>query len=166
MEFKEFSKKNLKRCQHPDGFNHPLHSWTRAEWFQAVLGELGEAANVAKKIKRIEQGIPGNDPDLTLDELNAQLAEEIADTFIYLDLLAQSQGIDLEEAVMSKFNQKSAEIGYTEPKTKDYPSFSPAQQKICNHDFSRGFFCTKCGISCRAAHLAMSDQNKQENPDN
>ena len=157
MEFKEFSKKNLKRCQHPDGFNHPLHSWTRAEWFQAVLGELGEAANVAKKIKRIEQGIPGNDPDLTLDELNAQLAEEIADTFIYLDLLAQSQGIDLEEAVMSKFNQKSAEIGYT--------------VSLCVHDFSRGFICTKCGMSIRMYRLqarekaaAMSEQNKRETP--
>jgi NTP pyrophosphatase (non-canonical NTP hydrolase) len=76
----------------------------------AVAGELGEAANVAKKLNRVRDGIPGNVE--TPDQLRASLADEIADTFIYLDLLAQSQGIVLEEAVLDKFQRTSKKIGY------------------------------------------------------
>ncbi|MGB0903188.1 hypothetical protein, partial [Halocynthiibacter sp.] len=72
--------------------------------------ELGEAANIAKKLNRVRDGITGNKE--TPEELRQKLAGEIADTFIYLDLLAQSQGIDLEDAVIRTFNAKSEEIGY------------------------------------------------------
>jgi hypothetical protein len=41
------------------------------------------------------------------------LADEIADTFIYLDLLAQSQGWDLANIVQNKWNKTSKKIGYT-----------------------------------------------------
>ena len=81
-----------------------------SEWFTATMGELGEAANVAKKLNRVRDGIPGNSE--SPDELQAKLAEELADTFIYLDLIAQSQGINLEEAVIEKFNKTSEKIGY------------------------------------------------------
>jgi NTP pyrophosphatase (non-canonical NTP hydrolase) len=40
------------------------------------------------------------------------LADEIADAFIYLDLMAQSQGIVLQDAVLDKFQRTSAKIGY------------------------------------------------------
>lgn len=65
---------------------------------------------MAKKLNRVRDGIPGNAE--TPEQLRAALADEIADTFIYLDLLAQSQGIDLETAVIDKFNRTSAKIGY------------------------------------------------------
>ena len=146
MTFDGFSKTNRRRCESPDGFNHSLASWSRADWLTATLGELGEAANVAKKLKRIADGVPGNplvrvcpvcgtswrhdhvrvekcscgceigdvkptpDPALAA-ELRDQLRDEIADTFIYLDLLAQSQGIDLGEAVRNKFNRTSDKLG-------------------------------------------------------
>lgn len=42
----------------------------------------------------------------------AKLADEIADTFIYLDLLAQRAGIKLSEAVPAKFDKTSAKRGY------------------------------------------------------
>lgn len=76
----------------------------------ATMGELGEAANVAKKLNRVRDGIKGNDE--TLEELSAMLADEIADTFIYLDLLSQSQGINIQDAVLAKFKKTSAKIGY------------------------------------------------------
>jgi NTP pyrophosphatase (non-canonical NTP hydrolase) len=76
----------------------------------ATLGELGEAANIAKKLNRVRDGIPGNAE--TEDQLRAALADEIADAFIYLDLMAQSQGVDLENAVIDKFERTSVKIGY------------------------------------------------------
>ena len=74
------------------------------------MGELGEAANVAKKLNRVRDGIPGNEE--TPDQLREELQNELADTFIYLDLLAQSVGVDLSEAVPRVFDAKSEKIGY------------------------------------------------------
>jgi NTP pyrophosphatase (non-canonical NTP hydrolase) len=111
MQMKDFSVFNRRRCESKNGFNHELNSWSMSDWFTATMGELGEAANVAKKLNRERDGIPGNG-DLTADDLKEQLAEELADTFIYLDLLAQAAGIDLQEAVIAKFNKTSEKIGY------------------------------------------------------
>lgn len=112
MQFKAFSALNLRRCESSNGFNHLLGSWSLSDWFTATLGELGEAANIAKKLNRVRDGIPGNTE--TPDELRQELADEIADTFIYLDLLAQSAGVNLEDAVIDKFNRTSAKVGFAE----------------------------------------------------
>lgn len=48
---KSFSERNRTRCEAPDGFNHELNSWSLSDWFTATMGELGEAANLAKKLK-------------------------------------------------------------------------------------------------------------------
>jgi NTP pyrophosphatase (non-canonical NTP hydrolase) len=110
MLFKDFSVLNRRRCEAPTGFNHQLNSWSLSDWFTATMGELGEAANIAKKLNRVRDGIPGNKE--TPEELQAGLAEEIADVFIYLDLLAQAAGVDLEDAVVAKFQKTSEKIGY------------------------------------------------------
>jgi NTP pyrophosphatase (non-canonical NTP hydrolase) len=108
--FKEFSKANRDRCESVLGFNHPLNSWSTSDWFTACMGELGEAANIAKKLNRVRDGIPGNKE--TKEELEAKLRREIADTFIYLDLLSQSVGMNVMDEVIAVFNKKSKEIGY------------------------------------------------------
>ena len=110
MDFSDFSAMNRRRCESTRGFNHKSGDWSLSDWMTATLGELGEAANVAKKLNRERDGIPGNVE--TLGQLRQNLADEIADTFIYLDLLAQSQGIVLENAVLDKFNRTSVKIGY------------------------------------------------------
>lgn len=110
MNLDEFDKLNRERCEAADGFNHKLDSWSLSDWFTATLGELGEAANVAKKLNRVRDGIPGNKE--TADELRAKLGRELADAFIYLSLLAQSAGVRLSDAVPATFNAKSKEIGY------------------------------------------------------
>ena len=109
MEFKYFSEKNRQRCESPDGFRHSIDSWSLSDWMTAIMGELGEAANVAKKLNRIRDGIPGNKE--TSDELRSKLAHELADTFIYLDLTFQSIGFDLATMVTKVFNAKSEQIG-------------------------------------------------------
>lgn len=109
LSMHDFAVYNRRRCEGADGFHHQLKSWSLSDWITAIVGELGEAANVAKKLNRVRDGIPGNVQ--TEAELRGMLRREIADTFIYLDLLAQSQGFDLGEAVRDTFNAKSDEIG-------------------------------------------------------
>lgn len=109
MRFEEFSAINRLRCESPDGFSHALNSWSTSDWFTAVLGELGEAANVAKKLNRYRDGIPGNKEHA--DALRDKLRHELGDTFVYLDLLAQSLGLSIGAAAVEVFNAKSDEIG-------------------------------------------------------
>lgn len=109
MDMASFSKINKLRCEHETGFNHKLESWSLSDWMTATTGELGEAANVIKKLNRIRDDVRGNKQSES--EYKAHLARELADTFVYLDLLAQRAGIDLEESVIEVFNAKSMELG-------------------------------------------------------
>jgi NTP pyrophosphatase (non-canonical NTP hydrolase) len=75
-----------------------------------MAGEAGELCNVVKKLNRERDGLPGN--RLTADELRAELRKEIADVYLYLDLLAQREGIDMAEAIREKFNEVSEKNGF------------------------------------------------------
>ena len=110
FDMRKFSAENFKRCTARNGFNHPLSGWSLSDWMVATLGELGEASNVLKKLNRVRDGIVGNAE--TPDELRAALADELADTFIYLDLLCQAAEIDLPSAIRVKFDRTSQKIGY------------------------------------------------------
>lgn len=79
----------------------PGSDWSLGEWMCALTGEVGEAANVIKKIRR---------GDVTLDEVREDLASELADIQIYLDLLAFQCDIDLGAATITKFNQVSLRV--------------------------------------------------------
>lgn len=109
MQFSVFSATNKVRCESPRGFNHSLESWSLSDWLTATMGELGEAANIAKKLNRVRDGIPGN-TESEEEELRIAFRKEIADVFIYLDLLAQSQGFSIEEVVREKFNATSDKL--------------------------------------------------------
>lgn len=109
---RDFSVRNRRRCESAKGFNHKLNDWTASDWMVAITGELGEAANLIKKLNRVRDGIPGNkEPEQLLRD---KLQTELADVYIYLDLFCQSQGIDLAKAVEATFYVKSLEIGYLE----------------------------------------------------
>lgn len=110
FDMRNFSAENLARCQSPNGFNHPLASWSLSDWMTATVGELGEAANVLKKLNRVRDNVPGNKE--TPEQLQSVFADELADAFIYLDLLAQAAGIDFPAAIRSKFDRTSSKIGY------------------------------------------------------
>lgn len=70
-----------------------------------LAGEVGEACNVAKKLERERLGIAGSRDTVE------HLAQELADVVICADLLAMSEGIDLDEAVRTKFNATSEKVG-------------------------------------------------------
>lgn len=111
MNLRSFSALNLARCNrwHPLGIN----SWSLSDWATATAGELGEACNLIKKLNRARDGLTGNG-SAGVDELRANLAAELADTAIYLDLLAQAAGVDLSDAIASKFNAVSERNGFPE----------------------------------------------------
>lgn len=92
-------------------------NWSGLEWAGALCGEAGEAANIAKKLRRVELELEGNaysEHPLKIDELVERLAGECADTFLYLCLLASRYEIDLHDAIVQKFNEKSIEMGFPE----------------------------------------------------
>jgi NTP pyrophosphatase (non-canonical NTP hydrolase) len=101
LSLEQFHAMNVRRCE--EGFGHRSNDhegWTANDWMTAVVGELGELANLLKKRRRGEE-IP--------DDL---IRDEWADTFAYLDLLAEHLGFDPMAAVLSKFDRVSERIGW------------------------------------------------------
>ena len=87
--------------------------WSVAEWLQALVGELGEFANVRKKYIR---------GDLTYEEYIGMAEKGLADVQTYLDILAfraadtkdgkaHDYGFDLGQITRLKFNEVSARVG-------------------------------------------------------
>lgn len=107
-----FSTMNLERCTSPQGFNRSLDSWSLSDWMVALGGEVGEAMNVVNKLNRIRDGIPANKEHETEEYLKTELADELSDAFIYLDLIFQAVGIDQMQAVVAKFNKTSEKINW------------------------------------------------------
>lgn len=113
--------------------------WDKRDWALAQTGEtgellgsvlrlfsllmkLGESAgeinNAMKKMRRVETGAPnintaGRDI-VHLEALRAKVAQEVADSILYMPQLCDSLGIDFEEAIRYTFNQKSVEYGFPE----------------------------------------------------
>lgn len=76
--------------------------WSPAQWLQAVVGEIGEYANLRKKFER---------GDVDRETFQREAADELADVVTYLDILAMQLGIDLGVATISKFNRISERVG-------------------------------------------------------
>lgn len=101
-----FKNKHGEPAHSPDGSD-----WSPAQWLQAVIGELGELANMRKKYER---------GDVSHAEFVACAAKELADVLTYLDLLAMricdtrngiaQKGINLSDATIEKFNEVSARV--------------------------------------------------------
>lgn len=112
LTFRELTEKSLSRrnrWHHADTI-----PWTGADWSNAMCGEAGEAANIVKKLRRHETGMPDV---LTETELRQKLADELGDVVAYLVLLANHYDIDLGVAVAQKFNRVSHREGYPEQLT-------------------------------------------------
>lgn len=97
----------LGQLSHPQDSTPP---WSIAEWTNAICGEAGEAANIAKKLRR------GDFLTCELSGAHLTLGKELADVVIYTDITAQQIGLDLGELVRSKFNEVSDRIGESEIK--------------------------------------------------
>lgn len=101
LSFRTLREANVKRLASAKYKNCEAR-WEPAHWMQATVGELGELANLLKKVDR---------GDFTLDAARADIAKELADVQTYLDILALKVGVDLGRATIDKFNEVSARIG-------------------------------------------------------
>lgn len=116
LTFKQLREANLARALrwHKGG----LESWSVSDWATAMMGEAGEACNAIKKLRRIQDEIQNlSEPERQLNTVREAIqviAFELADTMIYLDLLAQRVGVELECAVVYKFNEVSEKYGFPE----------------------------------------------------
>jgi len=95
LSFADLAQANLGRCETS---YHPLDDWSPCDWMTAVTGEVGELASLLKNRRRGD------------NVLDSDLAFELADVVIYVDLLAQRLGIDLGRAVRVKFNVVSERV--------------------------------------------------------
>lgn len=77
--------------------------WSLASWSNATLGELGEAANLVKKLQR---------GDMTLEAARAAIGDEIADAMTYLDIFAAQAGVDLGREICLRHVGHADRIGY------------------------------------------------------
>lgn len=107
-QLREANSTRVKRWHGPDS-----EPWTGSDWSNAMCGEAGETANVVKKLRRHETRAV-NEGDPPYEALLSDLGDEIADTIIYLDLLALHYGIELWPAIVAKFNRTSAKYGFSE----------------------------------------------------
>lgn len=109
LTFSSFREANTERCE--ESF-HPLDDWTPMDWVAATAGEVGELANLIKKIRR---RVPTNASGCFRDVMSAAekqaIADEIGDVVAYLDLTAASLGISMEKATIDKFNEVTAKVG-------------------------------------------------------
>ena len=61
-----------------------------------LLGELGEFANILKKVTR---------GDFSLEDVKSDLDEELVDAFIYLIKISNQFNVDLEEGYLNKLEK-------------------------------------------------------------
>jgi NTP pyrophosphatase (non-canonical NTP hydrolase) len=118
LTFSELQSINVARCAKW----HTGRPWSIAEWTNALAGEAGEVANIAKKILRYECGMIGNVKAPTkesADELRVMLARELADVVLYASLIADQLHVDLGEVIIGVFNDKSDQLGFPERLASD-----------------------------------------------
>lgn len=96
LTFAELREANVARCN--DVF-HKFEDWSHNDWAVALTGEVGELCNLLKKARRGEK--------IKIMDM----ASELADIMIYLDLLAASLEVDLAREVILKFNEVSDKRG-------------------------------------------------------
>lgn len=112
LTFQALRMANLQRLPvFKNKLGEPAHTcadgsdWKLSAWSNATLGELGELANIIKKLER------GDLADKKGQEIIDLLAGELADVAIYLDILAYRCGVNLGDAVRAKFNEVSVRVG-------------------------------------------------------
>ena len=96
LTFQRFHEVNVARSK--ADVKHSK-SWIPLSWGGALAGEVGELCNFLKKMSRGDK-IP-----------KKKLAYEIADIHTYLSLLADQLDIDVEHAIIEKFNIVSKRWG-------------------------------------------------------
>lgn len=143
LTFEALRRANASRAPRWHTSDAGMMEWTVGDWFMAMAGEVGEGAdellplmfmafvgkvgqlgNMAKKYRRVQEGIANksDDPERQIDATNAlsKMFDEIADVQIYLDLFALrlrevlNYPEDVGDHVERVFNRTSEKYGFPE----------------------------------------------------
>lgn len=109
----EISLKSLQQFQENFDRSHrgrvPFFEELSSESIEALehsvvclVGEVGEFANIVKKVRR---------GDFEYDAVSPDLAEELSDVFAYTLKLANMMGIDLSDAYLAKMEKNKQKFG-------------------------------------------------------
>jgi NTP pyrophosphatase (non-canonical NTP hydrolase) len=107
LTFRKLREANLARISN-DKYVKCQTEWTTAHWLQALVGEIGELANILKKVDR---GDYDGMSRVALLALAKDVSYELADIQTYLDILALKLEVDLGAATIEKFNIVSERVG-------------------------------------------------------
>lgn len=117
LTLKKLTDVNYKRCRKWHK-SEDLSDWSISDWACAMAGEAGEVCNAVKKLNRLRDNLPSkNEPNRQIssyEEAKSKIGEEIADTVLYLNLLAIRLGLDFETEIINKFNSVSKKYGFSE----------------------------------------------------
>lgn len=91
----DLRRANPERCK---AFGHSVQDMDITFWATALAGETGELCNLIKKMRRGDR------------ILLTEVEKEAADVVIYLDLLCAHLNIDLQAAIVQKFNEVSDRV--------------------------------------------------------
>lgn len=92
LTFEEFHRLNVYRST--EDVKHS-NDWSDMEWGCALSGEVGELCNYLKKRRRGDK------------IAKEALSHEVCDIITYLSLLCHKIDIDMEDAIVGKFNKVS-----------------------------------------------------------
>lgn len=140
LTFAELRAKNLQRLPKFKNSKGKLahdesdgSDWTPAQWLQATLGELGEYANIRKKYER---------GDMDVNDFTRAASDELADVITYLDILAYQVHVNLNDAVIRKFNATSKRAGCPEIQLCTPADCACSDLRRVNENL---WVCTTCG---------------------
>ena len=116
ISFNAFAKINMER--HKDWPTEPhvsVDEWSLNEWAVAIAEETGELCGAVKRLNRFKAGYKIKRRKSRIEseaEGVANIKEEIGGIMTYLDLMAQTLGLTLEECIRDTFNEVSEREGF------------------------------------------------------
>lgn len=113
LTLKKLTDISVLRCKRWHG-RKGVHDWTPTDWSNATAGEVGEVCNATKKLLRFDHKMRSQRDPKKRSKIIDMIAEEIADVICYIVLLAARLDIDVEAAVIKKFNKVSRREGFPE----------------------------------------------------
>jgi hypothetical protein len=106
INFEQISIANRNQCE---GSCHAIDDFLATDWGKAMAGSASEVKKKIRTLSLIGDPVTMREAFAHRD-LVAQISNELADTVLYADFLAQRIGLDLGECVRRKFNVVSVRV--------------------------------------------------------
>lgn len=111
VTFDDFAKVNMERHKDwPTEVNISVDEWDLNQWCVAIAEETGELCGAVKRLNRFRAGykIKRRKSRIESEEEGKEaIKEEIGGIICYLDLMAQTLGLTLEDCAVDTFNAVS-----------------------------------------------------------